>query len=116
MMFRTKDALEIEQRIKGSGYAEYVDMLRIKAQEKGEVERRKRQRARADKGEWFRPVPEETELGPGIKVLPTLPWMRYIHTCPKCGCHTVSKLGGDSIEGWESVMCTNCKNMWEVYL
>lgn len=116
MMFRTEQTLEIEQRIKGNGYAEYLAMLRIKAQEKREEERNGRQRARADRGEWFRPMPEKVDLGPGIKVLPTLPWMRYIHTCPRCGCHAVSKIGGSLTEGWESVLCKNCDYGWDVHL
>lgn len=115
-MFRTKDVLEIEQRIKGKGRAEYLDMLKAKGKEEQENGRRIIQRSRAERGEWFRPVPEETDLGPDIKVLPTLPWMRFVHSCPKCGCHAVSKVGGSMSDGWESVVCANCSHGWEVYL
>jgi len=75
--------------------------------------RRKAIAIRADNGEWFRPIPEKIDLGPGVKILPTLPWMRYRYTCPKCNCHAVTKLGDRGLLAGELVMCSNCEYTWQ---
>jgi len=116
MEFRTEEALKNKQRIKGVGHAEYLDMLRIKAQEKEEIERNEKLISRADRGEWFRPMPKKLKIGAGIRVIPHLPWMKYQYTCPKCRCHAISKPGiSDCLEGWQLVICANCQHTWREY-
>ena len=45
-----------------------------------------------------------------ITVLPTMPEYRYLHTCPKCGCHVASHLrlpGGSCLK-----LCPNCETAY----
>jgi len=49
-----------------------------------------------------------------IRVLPTLPEMQYVFTCPSCGCHAFigMAVGGDS-SYWERVsICARCLKGW----
>lgn len=79
-------------------------------------ERKKRKQIiAAEEGEWFRPMPKKSDYGHGVRVIPTLSWMRYQYTCQKCKCHVVSTPGiSDAIEGWELVVCGNCGYAWKV--
>ena len=47
---------------------------------------------------------------PKITVIPTMPKYRYLHTCPKCNCHTASYL---NLSGSTALkLCSNCEHVY----
>ena len=49
-----------------------------------------------------------------IRLLPTMPNFRYLHTCPDCGCHNVStvrELAG--LSNGRLKVCSFCHNVYK---